>query len=151
MLTAAAALYLPPQSLLLPLGKHQRSIACSLWLIYRQCQPTRRAVSLTSQSSGGAFEVCSNQHCSCCGGGCCCCRWCWCWMGGWLCKCKCDQYEAGLLFHSKQHSVHMHQSKNSFEQELFPLLLTCHCVQIVKNDVVVFLRNKWNINLLIYF
>lgn len=35
-----------------------------------------------------------------------------------------------LDYYSIQNSVHMHQSKNSFEPELFPLLLTCHCVQI---------------------
>lgn len=124
MLAAAAALYLPPQSHPLPLSKHQCSIACSLCLIYRQCHPCKQR-SLTSQSSSvESFEVCSNQHRSCrelpWRGGCC--RW-WCWAGGWLCKCKCDQYENGLFFCTKQHSGYMHQSKNSYELKLFLLIL----------------------------
>lgn len=86
MLAAAAYLYLPPQSSPLPLSKHQRSIACSLWLIYRQCHPGEQR-SLTSQSSSVAKEplkfalISTAAAESCRGGGWC---WCWCWVGGWL-------------------------------------------------------------------
>lgn len=87
---------LSPHSHPLPLSKHP--LPASLWLIYRRCHPGEQRP-LTSHSSSVAKEplkfalISTAAAESCRGGGWC---WCWCWVGGWLCECKCDQYENGL-------------------------------------------------------